>query len=316
MLKGQKSIRDGIQDFLCPFESMYISQGSNGAYSHKGIMANDVRGKVAGVRYDYYAPCTSKVLKIYEESGQAMLQSVNKVRFSNARISYATYMIAHIDNLKLKVGQILQQGSVLGQFGTKGRATGIHCHIQISQSKDTNWYKNQYGIYQFNNEYDLDDCYFVDNTEIIHGMGGNWKTTNDVPVKVLTGQDVSVADQLLYPGSKVKFDGIFKVDILRSPLSTNLFGCTELTGVSFNDYQKDNNVKEYHWIPLNDFTEVDKYGNSKGQDDKVTGGQSYVLNKNIYEVKEIDIPSNSAKLNMNGRDVWVYSAFLYEVSNN
>ena len=45
MIKGQKSVRDGIEDFLCPFTDMYISQGSNGKYSHRGIMANDVRGK-------------------------------------------------------------------------------------------------------------------------------------------------------------------------------------------------------------------------------------------------------------------------------
>ena len=310
MIKGQKSVRAGIEDFLCPFTDMYITQGSNGGYSHRGIMANDVRGKVAGVRYDYYAPCTSKVLKIYEESGQAMLQSVNKVRFSNTRIDFATYMVAHIDNLKLKVGQIIQQGSVLGQFGTKGRATGVHCHIQISQSADTSWYKNKYGIYQFNNEYDTDDCYFADNTNILNGMGGNWRTTKQVPVNETN--DEKGADQVLYVGSKVKFDGVFKVDIIKK--GTNLFGNTQLTGVSYNTYYNEK-AKDYHWIPADDFTEVDQYGNPKGQDDIITGGKSYVLNKNIYEVKEIDIPSNSAKLNMNGRDVWVYSAFLYEVSN-
>ena len=32
MFKGQKSRRGGIQDFLCPFTDMYITQGSNGAY--------------------------------------------------------------------------------------------------------------------------------------------------------------------------------------------------------------------------------------------------------------------------------------------
>ena len=88
MKKGQKSIRGGIEDFLCPFTDMYISQGSNGAYSHKGIMANDVRGLQAGIRYPYYAPCKVKCLKIYSESGQTMWQSVNKVRFANGALSY------------------------------------------------------------------------------------------------------------------------------------------------------------------------------------------------------------------------------------
>lgn len=310
MYIGQKSTRGGIQDFLCPFTDMYISQGSNGTYSHKGIMANDVRGAVAGIRYPYYAPCDVKCLRVYPESGQSMWQSTNKVRFANGRIDYVTFMIAHDDTQDCYVGQIVPQGNQLGNMGTKGNATGVHCHIQISQSGDTAWYKNKYGNYQFNNEYDTDDCYFVDDTNIIQGRGGNWRTTGAVPVEYLPGKEA--VDQILHEGSKVKFDGVFKVDILKSPISSNLFGNTLLTGVSFRDYQNER-AKAYHWIPLNDWTEVDAYGSTAGQDDVITGGASYIINKNVYEVKEIDIPSNSAKLNLNGRDVWVYSTFLYEV---
>ena len=69
MYKGQKSVRGGIQDFLCPFTDMYITQGSNSAWSHKGIMANDVRGLESGVRYPYYAPCDIKCLKVYPDYG-------------------------------------------------------------------------------------------------------------------------------------------------------------------------------------------------------------------------------------------------------
>ena len=183
MIKGQKSVRGGIEDFLCPFTDMYITQGSNSSFSHKGIMANDVRGVQAGVRYPYYAPCTCKCLKTYSSSGQVMWQSVNKVRFANGRIDYATFMTAHDNTMDAKVGMVVSQGSQLGNMGTKGNATGVHCHIEISQSADTTWTKNQYGNYHFNNEYDTDDCYFVDNTNIIYGMGGNWKTTDKVPVQ-------------------------------------------------------------------------------------------------------------------------------------
>ena len=183
MIKGQKSVRGGIEDFLCPFTDMYITQGSNSAYSHKGIMANDVRGVQAGVRYPYYAPCTCKCLRVYPSSGQSMWQSTNKVRFANGRIDYATFMIAHDDSQDCYAGQVVPQGNQLGNMGTKGYATGVHCHIQTEQGSDTSWYKNKYGIYQFNNEVDLDDMYFVDNTNIIYGMGGNWKTTDKVPVQ-------------------------------------------------------------------------------------------------------------------------------------
>lgn len=182
MIKGQKSKRNGIEDFLCPFTDMYITQGSNSRPSHMGIMANDVRGKQAGVRYAYYAPCTCKCVRIYPSSGQAMWQSTAKVRFANGRVDYATFMTVHDNSFDAKVGMIVPQGNQLGNMGTKGNATGVHCHIEVSQSADTSWTKNKYGVWHFNNEYDLDDCYFVDNTNILNGMGGNWKTTNKVPV--------------------------------------------------------------------------------------------------------------------------------------
>ena len=204
MYKGQKSVRGGIEDFLCPFTDMYITQGSNSEFSHKGIMANDVRGLESGIRYSYYAPCTCKCIKVYPESGQSMWQSVNKVRFANDNIDYATFMIAHDDSQDCYVGQVVEQGSQLGNMGTKGNATGVHCHIQTEQGIDTSWYKNQYGIYQFNNEVDLDDMYFVDNTNILNGMGGNWRITSDVEVG-------EVVDQILHKGSHVEIPGVFDV---------------------------------------------------------------------------------------------------------
>ena len=183
MEKGQKSIRNNVEDFLCPFTDMYITQGSNREYSHKGTMANDVRGKKAGYKYPYYAPCTCKCIKTYPDSGQVMWQSTNKVRFANGRIDYATFMTAHDDTMDAKAGLVVPQGNQLGNMGTKGNATGVHCHIEISQSKTTSWTKNKYGIYCFPNEYDTDACYFMDGTNILNGMGGSWKYLKDVPVE-------------------------------------------------------------------------------------------------------------------------------------
>ena len=36
----------------------------------------------------------------------------------------------------------------------------------------------------------------------------------------------------------------------------------------------------------------------------------------IRLIEEIDVPTNSARIKMNGKDVWVFSTHLYEVSNN
>ena len=180
MYAGQKSVRNGIEDFLCPFTIMNITQGANGALSHRGTMANDVAG--SGGRDAYYAPCTSRCLRLYPDSGQSMWQSLYPVRFANGNINTATYMVAHDNTQNCYVGQVVNQGDPLGAMGDKGYATGIHCHIEIEQGSDTTWRKNEYGIWCFNNEVDTDDCYFVDNTQIINGMGGNWKVTSDVLV--------------------------------------------------------------------------------------------------------------------------------------
>ena len=204
MYKNQKSVRGGIEDFLCPFTDMCITQGSNMRPSHMGIMANDVRGKEAGIRYPYYAPVTCKCIKIYPSSGQSMWQSLAPVRFANGKIDYATFMIAHDDSQDCKINQVVPQGSQLGNMGTKGNATGVHCHIEIEQGRDTSWIKNQYGNYMFRNEVDTDDCYFIDNTNIINGAGGNWKFTSSVKVQ-------EEVDQILHVGSHVQLQGTYTV---------------------------------------------------------------------------------------------------------
>ena len=130
-------------------------------------------------------------------------------------------------------------------------------------------------------------------------------------IKDTNAGNTSKVDQIIYKGSKVKFNGIFKVDILKSPISSNLWGSTALTGCSYNDYYNER-VKSYHWLPTRDFTECDSKGN-RTADQRLTGGKSYVKNDKIYTVKEIDVASNSAKLTINDRDVWVFSKYLLEV---
>jgi len=186
MTPNQKSVRDGIEDFLCPFTDMYITQGSDGEYSHQGIMAHDVRGEIAGVRYLIYAPCDIVCLHTYPSTGQAMYRSKNQVRFANGRIDYATFMVVHDNTMDSWVGREFSQGESFFQMGDAGYATGVHTHFQCSQSADESWWQNEYGNWRFNNEYDPSDCYFVDNTNIIEGYGLNWRTTADVPVEKIT----------------------------------------------------------------------------------------------------------------------------------
>lgn len=181
-------------------------------------------------------------------------------------------------------------------------------------------YVTEYGMWQttssgkvngYNGNLDLNEAY-KDYPSIIKSNGLNGYSKDGTSSNI--HQINSSADQILYKGSKVKFNGIFKVDILKSPISSNLFGCTALTGISFNDYYNEK-CKSYHWLPTEPFTECDVNGNPT-KDQVLGGGLSYVKNDNVYTVQDIDIPTNSAKLNINGRYVWVFSKYLKEVSNN
>lgn len=181
MLKGQTSVRAGIEDFLCPFTDFYLTCGPNESKFHMGIMAIDVRGLNSGVKYPYYAPATSRCFKVYPKSGQAMWQTVHDVRCSNGYIGKVTYCTVHDDTLDIQVGQVVKQGNQLGNMGKKGNATGVHCHIELAQTSDKTWRKNAYDNYMFNNEVDPENVFFMDNTNIINGIG-NWKYLKDVPV--------------------------------------------------------------------------------------------------------------------------------------
>lgn len=201
MLRGQKKSINGIELFLCPFEKLYLTQAPNESYSHKGIMAWDVSGTPSE---SYFAPATSICKKIYYDSGQSMWQTTGNVRCPNGYVGIVTYMIVHDNDISdLYVGKIVNMGERLGEFGTKGNATGSHCHIEFSQGSDTSWFKNQYDNYMFNNEKDPEEVCFMDNTNIISGYG-NWRYTDSLfignPVERSLGVDqVEVFTDKFYP---------------------------------------------------------------------------------------------------------------------
>ena len=181
MLKGEKSKRGGIEDLLCPFTDMYITQGSNEGTTHKGTKSMDVRGAQIGVRYPYYAPCRVRCIKVYPSNGQVMWQSTDKVRFADGTIDFITFMTAHDNSLDSYPGQIVEQGSQLGNMGNKGNASGVHCHIEVTRGADTTWIMNKYGNYAFPNEIEFEDAFFMNNTNIISGKGV-WKYTDSIIV--------------------------------------------------------------------------------------------------------------------------------------
>lgn len=187
MKKGQTSTRNGVQDLLCPFWYFKVTQGANGSFSHQGTMANDIGHKNANSPFEeYYAPCDIKCVYAWNDWGQAMWQSVNKVRFADGTIDYLTFITVHDNSFFAKLGTIIKQGTIMGHKGNK-KASGVHAHIQCSKGQYTikNWKQNKYGIWCFPNEVNVDQVFFFDDTEFVsseYSKNYRIKYLKDVPV--------------------------------------------------------------------------------------------------------------------------------------
>lgn len=209
MKKGQTSVRGGVQDLLCPFEYVAITQGAN-VGSHAGTMAVDI-GYKNNPYESYYAPCDVKCAMVVPSNGQAMWQSLNKVRMANGKIDYITFVTAHDSSFDAFVGQVVKQGQQLGNKGIKG-AEGYHCHIEIAIGrKDYNdWYQNSYGVWTMNDEIDFDSAFFMDNTECKKTLGTEeWKYLKDVPV---TAPTQSTSKKKLYLPSNAERWRVYPTD--------------------------------------------------------------------------------------------------------
>ena len=181
MKKGQTSVTDGIQNFLCPFTKINITQVEN-VGSHLGTKAIDVATDKVGEKAAYYAPADIVCVNVIPSYGESRWQTVNKVRCPNGYIGIVTFEIAHDDSFNAYVGMKLKQGEQLGNMGTKSGATsaankptGVHCHIQFSQSKTNTFVTNKYGVYGFPTESYCDDTMYIDGTTIVNTGQAKWK---------------------------------------------------------------------------------------------------------------------------------------------
>ena len=166
---------DGYENFMCPMTTFKITQGEN-VGTHRGTRAVDFASETPGKRAAYYAPATVKCISTYPSSGQAIWQTVNKVHCPNGYFGYVTFCTVHDDSFDAYVGMVIPQGNQLGNMGTKGNATGVHLHIEFIQSVYPGWVQNGYGIWTFNGrESDVDDTFYVDDTNILTPMAGNWR---------------------------------------------------------------------------------------------------------------------------------------------
>jgi len=158
-----------------------VTQKANSDFSHKGDKAIDIAGKDSGMD-SFKAPFTGVIKKIYVNDNAVWLESIDKVKYADGTIDYMTIFTNHDNDVSnLKVGDIIKQGTIYYQEGSRGYATGNHIHLAVGKGKftGTGWYQNEYGYWVINNQYDVHKAlYLLDSVNVINNGGYNWVKTN------------------------------------------------------------------------------------------------------------------------------------------
>lgn len=163
---------------LYPSYNMRITQGYN-IGTHIDSFAIDDAGKDQSIE-PIRAPFTGIIKKIYSaDANEVWLESTEPVEYPDGTVDYMTIMFAHSNNVSnLFVGKLIAQGENFYSEGTKGNATGNHCHIECGKGKfsGSGWYKNNNGYYSINNGKKPEDCLWLDdNVNVISSNNYNFK---------------------------------------------------------------------------------------------------------------------------------------------
>lgn len=174
-----------MEKAMYPSKVMRITQ-KHGIGTHARNFAVDEAG-LDGEIGNIIAPFTGIIRKIYtQDANEVWLESVDEVEYPDGTIDYMTIMLAHSNNVSnLFVGKKINQGEAFYSEGTKGQATGNHCHFECGKGKftGTGWH-NDNGSWNINNGKLVTDCLWIDDSYTIKNSAGyNFKNTKSVEVK-------------------------------------------------------------------------------------------------------------------------------------
>lgn len=168
-----------IQPALFVMDTLYVTQGAYGSYSHSDDNAFDLDGSLGGGRYDcagVKAPFDGTV-KYKETSYNAVwFQSNNIVQYANGTTGYMTVLFMHdMDINDVYVGQTVNQGTVFYHEGGKGpngpTQYGTHLHLECMSGQ-----VGSKGWGARGNVYPNDALYLLPSTNVSNRGGYSWKT--------------------------------------------------------------------------------------------------------------------------------------------
>lgn len=170
---------------IYPSKNMRITQGYNEG-SHKNSFAIDNAGKDTTIE-KIYAPFTGTIKKIYTaDANEVWLESVDQVEYPDGTVDYMTILFAHCNDVSnLFVGKRINKNEAFYSEGTKGNATGNHCHIECGRGKfvGTGWYKNNSGYYSINNAKKPEECLWIDSS--IHVINDKNYSFKSIPKQTI-----------------------------------------------------------------------------------------------------------------------------------
>lgn len=172
---------------LYPSPYMRITQGYM-IGTHKDSYAIDEGGMDTGIDH-IKAPFTGVIKKIYTaDANEVWLESSDKVEYPDGTIDYMTVLFVHDNDVSnLFIGKTINRGEIFYQEGTKGTATGNHCHIECGRGKftGTGWHKNSSGAWSINNGKKPEECFWIDDSiRILNNNGYTFKkidSKNNIP---------------------------------------------------------------------------------------------------------------------------------------
>lgn len=169
---------DGKEVMLFPLPYIYITQGENGAYSHRGTLNIDFIGYGPNgviLNAPMYAPCSCRCVATIDASNKGrVFQSLNEVHTPRG-LQYVNFMFFHDNNPIANVGDTFTQGELIGHTGTAGNVTGDHTHFNTANGTYTGWENvppDDNGQLK-NSEHIYDICYTND-TIIVDGYNYPW----------------------------------------------------------------------------------------------------------------------------------------------
>lgn len=163
---------------LYPSPYMRITQGY-GEGSHRDSYAIDEAGSDGGIDF-LTAPFTGTIRKIYtKDANEVWLESNSEVEYPDGTIDYMTILFAHDNNVEnLYVGKVIQRGERFYEEGTKGIASGNHCHIECGKGRfsGSGWIQNSAGYWSILNRKKPQECLWIDSSiKVLNNYGYSFK---------------------------------------------------------------------------------------------------------------------------------------------